>query len=91
MTKTCSKCHIEKELKEYSKSRFVNDKQYLHAYCKQCANEYRKKRYIVAKDIVAKDIVAKSVTKDPLIAELKQKFSKYLEDAVEALKQRGDK
>ena len=38
LTKVCSKCKVEKEVSEFSKSSNTND--LLQSYCKICMNEY---------------------------------------------------
>ena len=42
MTKTCSHCHIEKDVSEFVSNKSTKDG--LHSWCKKCVTEYNSKR-----------------------------------------------
>lgn len=51
-TKICTKCNIEKEIKEFSKKK--ENKDGLDYWCKDCKKEYDKKRYLKNKSEILK-------------------------------------
>jgi len=44
-TKKCSKCKLEKSIKDFSKNKSTNDG--LHTYCKKCISLYQKNYYSI--------------------------------------------